>query len=351
MFDYELPEQRIAQRALEDRSASKMLVAQRGKGQAAIDSCVRELPAFLAPGDLLVLNNSKVLPCRFFGRKLDSDASIEVLLLRPLEGGDSTWECLAKPMKRLKPGNKVRLSRSLVAEAGTRSGEGEDRIELHLESPRGDARSLLQIIEEEGNMPIPGYIRNGYADEGDKTRYQTVYSQTVGSVAAPTAGLHFTDSLFAELRSQGIGIEFITLHVGVASFAPVRDLQSHKMPLEWYRIPFGTARAIERTKRAGGRVIAVGTTCVRSLESSVMQGNFGTNEQMCNTELFITPGFSFSVVDSLMTNFHQPRTTHLLLVSAFHGEENVKALYQHALKSDYRFLSYGDSMLILSERK
>ena len=348
MFDYHLPAERIAQRALEDRTASKMLLSHRNAlDQPPIDSSVRELPKFLEPGDVLVLNNSKVLPCRFFAEKQGSDAQIEVLLLSSDPDDPSLWECLARPMKRLKTGTELKLSKSIRAVAEERVGDSGERIRLRLSPEPSCNAPLMTLIEAEGSMPIPGYIREGRADAADRTRYQTVYSRESGSIAAPTAGLHFTPELLEQLKHQGVDVRFITLHVGVASFAPVRDLKTHQMPREWYKIPLATAEAIQKGKDAGKRILAVGTTTVRSLESSFKAGTFGRSEELEATELFITPGFQFQVVQSLMTNFHQPKTTHLLLVSAFLTEERVKELYKHALESDYRFLSYGDSMLIL----
>lgn len=343
MFDYELPEERIAQRPERERANARMLVG-RTDGRPE-DSCVSAFPGFIEPGDVVVVNDSRVLPCRFFAKKRGTGAEVEILLIERLPGDDELWEALARPMKRLRPGSELELSPSLTAEVIDRVGEDGERILLRLGAK--DQRSVLLAIENEGSMPIPGYIRGGRSDETDRDRYQTTFAGTAGSVAAPTAGLHFTPELLAQVKAKGGEIATVTLHVGVASFAPVRDITAHRMPREWYRIPEATARAIARAKEKGKRVFAVGTTSTRSLESAAKAGGLGMAAELRPTELFITPGFPFEVVDALLTNFHQPKTTHLLLVSAFFGEEGIRELYEHALNSAYRFLSYGDCMLLL----
>ncbi len=347
MFDYDLPTDRIAQRPLSDRTAARMLYASHSGGELLIDDrCVSELPEILREGDLLILNDSKVLPCRFFATKDGSTAEIEVLLLSEHPSGLDCWEALARPMKRLREGGRLSLAPGLQATVLGRGGANEDRIVLKLEKSVEDGLPMLRTIEALGSMPIPGYIRGGRADEADLIRYQTEFGKFPGSAAAPTAGLHFTAELLNALEGKGIGSAYVTLHVGVASFAPIRDAATHQMAVEWYSIPSETRDRINRTKAAGGRVVAVGTTTVRSLESAASGGTLKFSDDLQSTKLMISPGFNFNVVDLLMTNFHQPKTTHLLLVSAYFGEVFVRRLYAHALQSEYRFLSYGDCMLL-----
>ena len=351
MLNYVLPPEKIAQRpvsAAGERHDSRLLHALAGPHGALriTDRVFCELPALLAEGDLLLLNDSKVLHCRFFARNERTEREIELLLLRKTGGSETrpVFEALAKPLRRIKDGDMLVLSKRLRAKARTCEGT----VELELLAAEDTA--IAQIIEEDGLAPIPPYIRRGRSDELDKKLYQTVFAETPGSVAAPTAGLHFTPDVLAGLRARGVNVSFVTLHVGPASFLPVRtpDLAAHKMPSESFIIPAETHEAIKKTKKAGGRIVAVGTTVVRALEGAFLQYPFGEPARALEgeTSLLISPRFCFNIVDVLITNFHQPESTHLLLVAAFIGMENAEAIYEHALNGGYRFLSYGDSMLL-----
>ncbi len=330
-FDYVLPPACIAQAPLAERSASRLLVLQ---GSAADDRTFIDLPELLLPGDLLVMNDTRVLHARLFGIK-DTGGKVEVLVERVT----ADYEVLAqvRASKSPKAGSTIRLEDSFDAEVLGREGEF---YRLRLD---GDA---LDLIERHGRLPLPPYIERAAAS-ADEERYQTVYSRERGSVAAPTAGLHFDAVLLESLRARGIGIAHVTLHVGAGTFQPVRehDLSKHRMHRERYVVPQATAAAIAATRARGGRVVAVGTTTLRTLESAVQddgQVKVGAGE----TAIFITPGFRFRVVDLLITNFHLPRSTLLMLVSAFAGMEEIRAAYRHAIESGYRFFSYGDAMLL-----
>ena len=373
LFYYSLPASRIAQRPAglnASRSSSKLLYARldASGGFSITDHVFNDLPVLLRAGDLLVLNNTKVIPCRFFARHPESGAKIEVLLVRRTRGegghGADCWEALARPMRKLKAGDTLQLSAHLLADVLGRTPDGK-RMLVRLLAV-GAERPVGDLITDEGGMPIPPYIRAGHADQLDQQLYQTVYAQTAGSVAAPTAGLHFTEQLLGVLAAQGISCCFLTLHVGPASFLPVAsdELSSHDMLAEEYAIPLDTRRMIQEAKGQGRRVIAVGTTTVRALESAALADpGFclaeadnearcdAQVEAPCDTQLLIRPGFKFSVVDALITNFHQPGSTHLLLVAAFAGEKQTEDIYRRALAGDYRFLSYGDAMLLEPEKQ
>ncbi len=348
-LEYELPKERIAQQPAVrtgERSDARLLHARRlPRGLTIDDRRVWELPQILRRGDLIVLNDSRVRPSRFFLKLPETETKAEVLLLdRTSEG----WEALARPMRKFRDGMQFALSAGISATVLGRTADG-NRLRLSLAAM--EEGSVDELIEREGAMPIPGYIRDGVAEESDRDFYQTVFARELGSVAAPTAGLHFTLPLLEELRAAGIEHEFLTLHVGLASFAPVRDVSAHRMTNESYTIPLRCLEAIRRTKSGGGRVIVVGTTATRALESAALANpsivSAGSAEAISgSTELMIQPGFEFQIVDLLMTNFHQPLTTHLLLVAAFIGEEEIEEIYRHALAGEYRFLSYGDSMLL-----
>lgn len=354
VFHYTLPESKIAQRPAGvsgSRAQSKLLhaVAQKAGGASISDHYFTELESLLKKGDLLVLNNSRVLPCRFFARREGDGKEFEVLLVYPAVDG-LNWEALARPMRRLRAGDVLILSEHLRARV---SGRTEDGQRLHLVlSSEGDERLCAEILAEEGMMPIPPYIRKGHADQSDREFYQTIYAAVPGSVAAPTAGLHFTDELFDCLARAGVSRAYVTLHVGPASFLPIKsdELSAHKMLAEKYLIPQETRAAVARAKESGGRVVAVGTTSVRALESAALGADIAQGGEMHETELLITPGFRFRVVDSIITNFHQPGSTHLLLVAAFIGRRNTEQIYSYALERDYRFLSYGDGMLLEREQ-
>ena len=344
-FDFDLPESAIAQRPGE-RGQSRLLVV--GAPRAADrHRSISELPEILRPDDLLVVNDTRVLPARIFARRQipareDSSRSelggrIELLLVEKF--GLRTWEALARPARRLRPGGMLELEGGLEAEV-TAIGEG-GRRRLRFTS------EVEPHLERFGHMPLPPYIQRG-DEAADRETYQTVYARHPGAIAAPTAGLHFTPELLAELDARGIGRAAVTLHVGYGTFKPiaVERVEDHRMDREHYRISDETARAIRRTRESGGRIVAVGTTVVRTLESAALAGGGEVCPGAASTELFITPGFRFRVVDALVTNFHLPRSTLLMLVSAFAGRERVLAAYQEAIAHGYRFYSYGDATLL-----
>jgi len=331
-FDYVLPPQRIAQLPLAERSASRLL-EMRGAGLS--DKRFSDLPDLLAPGDLLVMNDTRVIHARLFGRK-ESGGQVEVMVERPL----STTDVLAqiRASKSPKPGSRLRLEEALEVTVVERKGEF---YRLRFD---GDA---LDLLERHGRLPLPPYIGRT-AENADESRYQTVFARERGSVAAPTAGLHFDAPLLERLRNKGVDLAHVTLHVGAGTFQPVRvhDLSEHRMHTERWRLPQATADAIAACRARGGRVVAVGTTSLRTLESAAIAGRGALVAGSGETDLFITPGFTFRVVDRLITNFHLPKSTLLMLVSAFGGFENIRAAYRHAIANEYRFFSYGDAMLI-----
>ena len=331
-FDYVLPPQRIAQLPLAERSASRLL-EMRGAGLS--DKRFSDLPDLLAPGDLLVMNDTRVIHARLFGRK-ESGGQVEVMVERPL----STTDVLAqiRASKSPKPGSRLRLEEALEVNVVEREGEFYRlRFDGH----------ALDLLERHGRLPLPPYIGRT-AENADESRYQTVFARERGSVAAPTAGLHFDAPLLERLRNKGVDLAHVTLHVGAGTFQPVRvhDLSEHRMHTERWRLPQATADAIAACRARGGRVVAVGTTSLRTLESAAIAGRGALVAGSGETDLFITPGFTFRVVDRLITNFHLPKSTLLMLVSAFGGFENIRAAYRHAIANEYRFFSYGDAMLI-----
>ncbi len=329
-FDYLLPPELVAQAPLPQRSASRLLVV---AGDDCVDRGFADLPQLLRCGDLLVMNDTRVLHARLLGRK-ESGGQIEVLVERLLDGEVALAQVRASKSPRA--GGRLWLEDAIEVEVLGREGEF-----YRLRFP-GDA---AQLIERHGRLPLPPYIERA-ASAPDETRYQTVYARESGSVAAPTAGLHFDDELLAKLRDMGVGTAWVTLHVGAGTFQPVRteDLAAHRMHTERYVLPQATADAIAATRSNGGRVVAVGTTSVRVLESAALGGSLkvGAGE----TALFVTPGFEFRVADMLITNFHLPKSTLLMLVSAFGGLEQLRAAYRHAIAARYRFFSYGDAMLL-----
>jgi S-adenosylmethionine:tRNA ribosyltransferase-isomerase len=329
-FDYPLPPECIAQVPLNERSASRLLVMAGGRLD---DRGFADLSDLLAPGDLLVMNDTRVLHARLFGQK-ESGGQIEVLVERVI--ADDAVLAQVRASKPLRTGGRLRLAEAFDAEVIGRAGEF-----YHLRFA-GDA---LELIERHGRLPLPPYIER-LAASADEERYQTVFARERGSVAAPTAGLHFDATILERLRNKGIGIAHVTLHVGAGTFQPVRvhDLSRHHMHRERYHVPQATADAIAATKKRGGRVVAVGTTSLRTLESAATDS--GLKVGAGETALFITPGFEFRVVDLLITNFHLPKSTLLMLVSSFGGMEAIRAAYVHAIANGYRFFSYGDAMLI-----
>jgi S-adenosylmethionine:tRNA ribosyltransferase-isomerase len=339
-FDYPLPEALIAQHPPAERDAGRMLVLD-PMADRLQHATVRELPRFLAPADLLVLNDSRVLPARLRGVRAGG-GEVEVLLLRPAQ--DGWWEALVRPGRKLKPGSAIEVRGSaLQVEIGGGDEEGIWLVRLYgVERP-------MDEVHRVGEMPTPPYIRERL---GDPARYQTIYAREEGSAAAPTAGLHFTRRLLDALRARGMAIEFVTLHVGLDTFRPVReaDPAEHHMHREAFELPPRVAEAVERTRQCGGRVVAVGTTTVRVLETCATDAGAVRAGQGWS-DLFIRPGFGFRVVDALLTNFHLPRSTLLMLVSAFAGRERILQAYQEAIRRGYRFYSFGDCMLITSRAR
>jgi len=340
-FDYELPEELIAQHPLPERDASRMLVVDREHGTLEDEQFV-SLPKYLRSGDCLVLNNTKVFPARLMGQRVPSGGTTEVLLLRELE--PNLWQALARPARRLRIGTRINFGDGRLQAIVTAAND--DGTRLIQFDPRND---FLGVIDDIGRPPLPPYIkRDGTVDAQDRERYQTVYARETGAIAAPTAGLHFTPNVFQEIKNAGVSIVEITLHVGYGTFEPVRvdDVSQHRVLPETFSISAETAEVINKSRGSGGRVIAVGTTTTRALESAVSERGevFATST---TADLAITPGYKFRIVDALLTNFHLPRSSLLLLVSAFAGRELTLDAYRHAVSARYRFYSYGDCMLIL----
>lgn len=332
-FDYELPPDRIAQHPA-PRGESRLLVLDREGPDR--HRHVRDLPELLRAGDLLVLNNTKVIPARLFGRR-PGGGQIEILLTA--RAGDRDWDALVKPGKRAKIGSVITLEETLTAEVLEKEETGRHRLRF--------SEPIEPHLERLGHMPLPPYIQRADQAE-DRDRYQTVWAKTPGAIAAPTAGLHFTQEILDRLTAAGVQTAEVTLHVGLGTFKPVtaEKVEDHRMDTERWEVPEGTAEAIRRTREAGGRVVAIGTTVVRTLESAALTGGGEIRAGSGATELFITPGFRFQVVDVLLTNFHLPKSTLLMLVSAFAGRERVMDGYAEAVREGYRFYSYGDAMLV-----
>ncbi len=334
-FDFALPPELIAQTPVRPRDSARLLVLNRATGTLA-HRVFRDLPAFLRPGDVVVLNDTKVLPARLRARR-QTGGRVEVLLLRP--SSKDTWEALLRPGRKIRQGTRLRFAPGVLeGVVGERTPSGTRMITLAHE---GDLRPVLEQV---GEMPTPPYITRMLDDPRD---YQTVYASAEGAVAAPTAGLHFTSGLLAEIRESGVEVVFLTLHVGLGTFRPVRveDIAQHQMDAEVYEIGAAAAGVINEARRRGGRIVAVGTTCVRAVESSsgedgVVRGGAGS------TTLFITPGYRFRATDGMVTNFHLPKSTLLMLASAFAGRERLLSAYAEAIRARYRFYSFGDAMLI-----
>ena len=338
-FYFDLPKELIAQKPIERRELSRLLFLDRKTGETGHHHFY-ELTGFLRKGDCLVLNDSRVIPARLLGRK-ESGGAAEILLLREVAAqSPATWECMVRPGRKIRPGTKLFFGDGELTATVTDTAEGGNRIvEFHQD---GD---FLQVLESLGKTPLPPYIREELEDGG---RYQTVYSRVNGSVAAPTAGLHFTKELLAEISAFGVKICYITLHVGPGTFRPVKanEIEEHKMHAEHLTITEETAATINRTKADGARVIAVGTTSCRTLESNA--DSSGKIKAFCGfTDIFIYPGYVFKCIDGLLTNFHLPESTLIMLVSAFAGRENVLKAYSEAVCEKYRFFSFGDAMLIV----
>jgi S-adenosylmethionine:tRNA ribosyltransferase-isomerase len=354
-FDYKLPADLIAQYPLDERGASRLLVLDRASGRVT-HSTFLNLKDYLRPGDLLVLNNTRVIPVRLFGTK-ETGGKVEVFLVRALEGtlqptvesfdslDTSLWSAMAKSSKGVKAGGEITFAASLKGRVVKVTDDGY--IEILLGFPK--EMKLEDILEEVALTPLPPYIKRE-ASESDKERYQTVYASQSGAVAAPTAGLHFTTEFLDELQDFGVEIAYVTLHTGPGTFMPVRasELSGHKMHSELYSIEPAVFDSVARAKREGRRVVAVGSTSTRALEASVSgDADFLNPELSGETDIFIYPGFDFKVVDAMLTNFHLPKSTLIMLVSAFAGREPVLKAYEEAVEERYRFFSYGDCMLIL----
>ena len=335
-FDFSLPPDLIAQHPAPERSASRLLD---GRGAMPADRVFRELPQLLSPGDLLVFNDTRVIKARLFGRKADSGGAVEALIERVLPAHEVLAHVRASKAPR--PGSVIRFADAFDAEVLGRGGP--DGSLFHLRWPADP----LALLEAHGHVPLPPYIT--HADEADdERRYQTVFADRPGAVAAPTAALHFDEGVLSALAARGIETARVTLHVGAGTFQPVRTerIEDHTMHSEWCDVGAATVDAIVACRARGGRIVAVGTTTVRTLESAARAGG-GTLMPWCgDTDIFITPGFEFRVVDQLVTNFHLPRSTLMMLVSAFAGHAHVMALYRHAVEARYRFFSYGDAMLL-----
>lgn len=337
-FEYDLPEHLIAQTPTERRDEARLLIVRRDGGLLEHHR-VRDLPRLLSAGDRIVLNDTRVLPARLIGRRVGTEGKWEGLFLRECVTGE--WELMAKTRGYPQVGTRVRTDSGLSL---VLTGRTPDKRWLMRPDTAGSA---LELLQQHGQIPLPPYIRKGRADEPDAERYQTVYARRAGSVAAPTAGLHFTPELLAALTAVGIPQSLVTLHVGLGTFAPVKsdDPTRHDIHAEWCAVPAETVDAIASTKAVGGKVIAIGTTTTRTLESAAVVGEL--RPFVGETKIFIHPPFRFRVLDGLLTNFHLPRTTLLLLVQAFAGSELLRRAYEEAIHEGYRFYSYGDAMLIL----
>ncbi|WP_024578028.1 MULTISPECIES: tRNA preQ1(34) S-adenosylmethionine ribosyltransferase-isomerase QueA [unclassified Afipia] len=349
LFDFDLPEGNIALRPVSPRDAARMLVVK--PNQPLTDSTVSDLPLFLQPGDQLVVNDTKVIPAQLTGRRIgrETEPKIEATLIKRLDG--SRWQALVKPAKKLTPGDAIRFGNegrvcllgNLDAQVESKGENGEVTLAFSFHGP-----VLDQAIADVGAPPLPPYIASRrMPDERDNTDYQTMFAVSEGAVAAPTAGLHFTPALEAALRNRGIGLHRVTLHVGAGTFLPVKsdDTDGHRMHAEWGTVSGETAAALNEARTRGGRIVAVGTTSLRLLESAAADD--GTIQPFSDdTAIFITPGYRFKAVDILMTNFHLPRSTLFMLVSAFSGLETMQKAYAHAIETRYRFYSYGDASLL-----
>jgi S-adenosylmethionine:tRNA ribosyltransferase-isomerase len=335
-FDFELPPELIAQHPAPERSASRLLD---GRGAAPVDRVFRDLPTLLEPGDLLVFNDTRVIKARLFGRKADSGGAVEALVERVLPGHEVLAHLRASKSPRA--GHVIRFAEAFDAEVLGRGGP--DGSLFHLRWPDDP----FALLEAHGHVPLPPYITHA-DDADDERRYQTVFAARPGAVAAPTAALHFDDGVLAALAARGVASARVTLHVGAGTFQPVRSerIEDHKMHHEWCEVGAATVDAVAACRARGGRVVAVGTTTVRTLESAARAGGGTLVAWQGDTDIFITPGFDFRVVDRLITNFHLPKSTLMMLVSAFAGHAHVMALYRHAVEARYRFFSYGDSMLL-----
>ncbi|MGF0220447.1 tRNA preQ1(34) S-adenosylmethionine ribosyltransferase-isomerase QueA [Bacillus sp. FCW2] len=338
LFDFELPERLIAQVPLRERDASRLMVLNKQTG-GLTDSSFKEIVSFFNEGDCLVLNNTRVLPARLFGTKEDTGAKVELLLLKQEE--NDTWETLVKPAKRVKKGTVLTFGDGrLTAVCTEELDHGGRKIEFRYDG------IFYEVLESLGEMPLPPYIKEQL---DDKERYQTVFSKEIGSAAAPTAGLHFTEEILDELKQKGVRIEFITLHVGLGTFRPVSadDVEEHNMHAEFYEMTEETAASLNEVRKAGGRIVSVGTTSTRTLETIAGEHDGVFTASSGWTSIFIYPGYEFKAIDGMITNFHLPKSSLIMLVSALAGREHVLSAYRHAVEEEYRFFSFGDAMLII----
>ena len=339
-FDYELPEELIAQTPLKDRAASRLLVMDKKTGELK-HRHFRDILKFLRKGDVLVLNDTKVIPARLIGVKEETGAVIELLLLKDL--GEDTWECLSKPAKRLKIGTIVSFGEGLLkAQVVEKFDEGLVHVKLLYKG------ILMEILDKLGTMPLPPYIHEKLEDQ---SRYQTVYAKNIGSAAAPTAGLHFTKELLKEIEDKGIIVTYVTLHVGLGTVRPVEveNILDHKMHSEYYVMDKNTADILNKAKDEGRRIVAVGTTSTRTLETIATNNDGRFIATSGNTSIFIYPGYEFRGIDCLITNFHLPKSTLVMLVSALSSRDNILNAYKEAIREKYRFFSFGDAMFITND--
>ncbi|MEW5423106.1 tRNA preQ1(34) S-adenosylmethionine ribosyltransferase-isomerase QueA [Amorphus sp. 3PC139-8] len=352
-FDFDLPQERIALRPARPRDAARMLVVRPGGNPVLEDRIARDLPELLAPGDILVFNDTKVIPAQLFGMRTRGDAEAQISATLHKDLGGARWRAFVRPAKRLREGEVVRFSADPVASSegaltATVSELEGGEATLSFEAPEAD---LVERLGTVGHVPLPPYIARRRSDDvSDKDDYQTVYAREPGSVAAPTAGLHFTPNLMDRLRDRGIGTAYVTLHVGPGTFLPVKheDLDAHPMHAEFGVVSAETAARLNVARAAGGRIVSVGTTSLRLLESAADESG-QLHPFADETAIFIRPGYRFRAVDLLMTNFHLPKSTLFMLVSAFSGLATMRAAYQHAIESGYRFYSYGDASLLFPE--
>ena len=339
-FDYNLPSELIAQTPLKERSSSRLLILNKNNGNVKHEHFYN-IVNYLSKGDVLVLNDTKVIPARLIGSKEETNAVIELLLLKELT--DNKWECLARPCKRLKVGTIISFGDGLLkAKVIEKLEDGIVHVELIYDG------ILMEILDKLGTMPLPPYIHEKLQDQ---SRYQTVYAKNIGSAAAPTAGLHFTKELLKEIENKGVIITYVTLHVGLGTFRPVEvdNILDHKMHSEFYVMSEETAEILNNAKKDGRRVIAVGTTSTRTLETIASNNNGLFKSCAGNTDIFIYPGYKFKAIDALITNFHLPKSTLVMLVSALAGRDNILNAYSEAIKEKYRFFSFGDAMFITGD--
>ena len=339
-FDYDLPKELIAQTPLNERSSSRLLVLNKNNGCICHDHFFNILN-YLKKGDVLVLNDTKVIPARLIGEKAETKAVIEILLLKDL--GLDIWECLARPCKRLKIGTIISFGDgTLKAEVKEKLNDGIIHVKLLYNG------ILMEILDNLGTMPLPPYIHEKLKDQ---SRYQTVYAKNIGSAAAPTAGLHFTKELLKSIENKGVIVTYVTLHVGLGTFRPVEvdNILDHKMHSEFYIMSKETADILNLAKKEGRRIIAVGTTSTRTLETIASNNNGQFKQCSGNTDIFIYPGYTFKAIDALITNFHLPKSTLVMLVSALAGRDNILNAYKEAINNKYRFFSFGDAMLITGD--